>query len=419
MRRAVLIAAALLGSCAPAARNPPSVLPAGNAAVCRIGPDGGPPAARSADRGIGGTGALPVADRQADRGIGGTGIVGVITGFASVCVAGREVAFDGAVPVRIDGDPGAPADLRAGQLAAVEARGLDTALRARSIAVRHEVSGPVEAVAGDGVLRVAGQQVVVSEQARAVPGGAVRPRPGEWVAVSGLRGPDDTIQATRLDRRVPGTALVRGMLLDKGGTLSIGALEIRSAPRGRALVGRSVTASGRYRDGALYVETLAGDVLTEDPPAYFAGTVQTFVLEGYATAASGRLRLGRGLDAAASPEIGSFAPRRAVVEFKRGQDGSLRATFLRDVGAAPGGLSNPGRKPGLALAPRPGPGENWTLRGDRTNRASAGGLFTFGTGRQSFGPGPQAGPDGGLGNPGGGWGAPGSSGRPGFGRPAR
>jgi len=34
-------------------------------------------------------------------GIGGTGIVGVVTGFASVCLAGREVAFDGTVPVRV------------------------------------------------------------------------------------------------------------------------------------------------------------------------------------------------------------------------------------------------------------------------------------------------------------------------------
>lgn len=42
----------------------------------------------SADSGIGGTG------QQAQEGIGGTGIIGVITGFASVCVNGLEILYD-------------------------------------------------------------------------------------------------------------------------------------------------------------------------------------------------------------------------------------------------------------------------------------------------------------------------------------
>jgi hypothetical protein len=122
-----------------------------NDAVCQIGPDGGPLIAHSAptgsklvglnpaglkptqskqaataqhgldqtilaERGIGGTGTPPGNPELADRGIGGTGIVGVITGFASVCVDGLEIAYDRSAAVDIDGAAGTPAALRVGQI---------------------------------------------------------------------------------------------------------------------------------------------------------------------------------------------------------------------------------------------------------------------------------------------------------------
>ncbi|MBV8397362.1 MAG: hypothetical protein JOZ17_01325, partial [Acetobacteraceae bacterium] len=106
VRAAGLLAILLLAvsSCArPEAHRPPTPPQSGEATheVCRVGPDGGPllsdrgiggtgaafkvpPAV--ADRGIGGTGAAFAPSNWADRGIGGTGIIGVITGFASVCL---------------------------------------------------------------------------------------------------------------------------------------------------------------------------------------------------------------------------------------------------------------------------------------------------------------------------------------------
>ncbi len=444
MRRSILMAAALLASCAlascaPVARDALVAVAAGQPAVCRIGPDGGPPSpARWADRGIGGTGAASTAAWMADRGIGGTGIVGVVTGFASVCLAGHEVRFDDAVQVQVDGDPASPADLRVGQLAAVQAAGPNAALRALGIAVRHEVSGPVEAVDADGALRVAGQRVVVSQQTWAVPGAAAMPRPGEWVAVSGLREPDDTIHATRLDRRPPGAALVRGTLLDDGGRLHIGALEVRPVPGRDAASGRSVTASGRYEDGALLADTLAEDVLAEDPPAYFGRAVRAFVLEGYAIAGNSRLRLGRGLDVAASAGIGPFASRRVVVELNRGRNGTLRATALRDFGAAARGPQPDSLlRPGSQLQPGPGggawqfgPSGNAAPAYGGAGPASNGGPFNAepgqpnsGAGSGTFEDGPaggpgtlggaRGGPAGGPGNPAGERGEPGSRGGPG------
>ncbi len=148
--------------------------------LCKVGPDGGP---LLADRGIGGTG-IGVSGaggiggtgepmRLAERGIGGTGlrpddlkgptrgvrpteilqpteiaqrttgIVGVITGFASICVDGLDIAVDHTVPIDIEGKPGDPNALRAGQVVAIEATGPTGALRAKGIAVRHEVAGDV------------------------------------------------------------------------------------------------------------------------------------------------------------------------------------------------------------------------------------------------------------------------------------
>ena len=99
----------LLGGCAR--RSPPiTTVSTPAAGVCRVGPDGGP----IADKGIGGTGGVAIADRGiggtggpqiADRGIGGTGIIAVISGFASLCLAGQEVALPADTPILLGSEP--------------------------------------------------------------------------------------------------------------------------------------------------------------------------------------------------------------------------------------------------------------------------------------------------------------------------
>src|SRR6185369_3233583 len=66
--------------------------------------------------GIGGTGI-------SNGGIGGTGIVGVITGFASICVNGVEVHYGADTPVLADGRQAQAGDLAVGQVVAVSASG--------------------------------------------------------------------------------------------------------------------------------------------------------------------------------------------------------------------------------------------------------------------------------------------------------
>ena len=353
----------LLQGCAGSAPPPPepvaisAALPAPGPEkepVCRVGPDGGPP--RRSERGIGGTGAPPAL--LADRGIGGTGIVGVITGFASLCVAGREVAYAPDLPIVEDGRTTATTALRAGQVAMVEA---DATLTARRVAIRHEVVGPVQGPE-QGLLRIAGQRVAVSQQTL----GLAMPPAGAWVAVSGFRDGEDVIHATRIDRVRPGGAgaegqgttgtLVRGSLLREGGTIRIGTLEVRPAPGLRLPSEQRVVVTGRWMDGIL----LADNVQTEPgPAAQFGPRVAVVVIEGYAGLNQGRLVLTR----SEGGRTGEPA-RRSVVELERRPDGTLHPAMVRDL--APAGRAGLGggaearggqgvRGPSRAIQPAPMP----------------------------------------------------------------
>lgn len=101
--------------------------------------------------GIGGTGI-------SEGGIGGTGIVGVVTGFASICVNGVEVQFDADTPTSDNGQPGSARQLAVGQVVAVQAAGAAEALSARHIALIHAAVGPIETLnAATGEFRILGQ----------------------------------------------------------------------------------------------------------------------------------------------------------------------------------------------------------------------------------------------------------------------
>jgi hypothetical protein len=225
-----LLLVAWLACCARLGPPEPAHSPASVARphVCRTGSDGGPAEeVRSAERGIGGTGS-PAEPAFADRGIGGTGIVGVITGFSSVCVDGLEIRLDPDVPVTLQGKVTSTASLRAGHLVVVRSRDLAGALHATNIAVRYEVSGPVERVEDDGrVMIVAGQRVVVAPSTWS--GSDVRR--GDWVSISGLRNPAGDIVASRVDRRSPGRITVHGQLATDGSALRIGSMVIPAGTR--------------------------------------------------------------------------------------------------------------------------------------------------------------------------------------------
>ena len=111
--------------------------------------------------GIGGTGY--------SEGLGGTGapvitqkmtVVGVITGFASVCVNGLEIHFDDATKVLVDEKESDLESLRVGQIARVEVDAIQGRLTANAMEIQHEVIGPVEAIdQNTGVVHMVGQTI--------------------------------------------------------------------------------------------------------------------------------------------------------------------------------------------------------------------------------------------------------------------
>ena len=299
--------------------------------LCRVGPDGGPP--QTADRGIGGTGAP--ATLQADRGIGGTGIIGVITGFASLCLAGREIVYGPDLPITEDGRTTAVTALRAGQVAAVEA---GPTLTARRVAIRHELVGPVQENEA-GILRIAGQRVAILPQTL----GVQAPPKDTWVAISGFRDTDGMIQATRIDP-LPGPGnrdiLVRGILLHEGNTFRIGTLEVRPAPGIRLRIGQPVVVTGHWRDGVLLAEDIQPEPGTH---SYFGPMIGVVVIEGFAGVNEGRLVLTRS-EGARSGE----PDRRSLVELERRPDGTLHPATVRELGALGRVAAAPGAAPGRA-----------------------------------------------------------------------
>ncbi len=151
--------------------------------------------------GIGGTG---LSD---DDGVGGTGIWGTITNFGSICVNGLRVQYDDETKILRNGELTEAAALQRGQVVWVEATARTSGLMANHIAA---VSAAVGRLSG---LDTATRRFTVGKQTVWVPEGIVWAglpetssakfaalQPGDTVDVSGLRGDDGTIVATRIVR---------------------------------------------------------------------------------------------------------------------------------------------------------------------------------------------------------------------------
>lgn len=338
--RALLSAliAVLLAGCAGSQGDLPS---------CRIGPDDGPPPL--ADRGIGGTGIIPGEVKTADRGIGGTGIVGVVTGFASICVNGYEIVYPPDAPTEIGGLPAQPGQLRAGQIVTLTAQGDGRILATDRISADYLLIGPVEAK--DPAIRrltIAGQVVTLSPDAR----GQIAPAVGTWVAVSGFMAPPvdgkADLVATRLDPAAGGRVVVTGLVTAaRDGRPMVGQLNVASST---ALpVGSAVVIAG----------TLSADRLDSAnwhavPALPFATGVGTVSLGGVIVADHGKLRVGPTLTLDASPELlATYAtPKLGVISAVRQPTGVLKAAGGRTGGvtgrARADAISGPGSTGGAA-----------------------------------------------------------------------
>ncbi|MCB2018191.1 MAG: hypothetical protein KDF54_11900, partial [Hydrogenophaga sp.] len=234
--------------------------------------------------GLGGTGV--VADKDAGGGLGGTGIVGVITGFASICVNGVEVSFDPGMPVDRDGTASSVTDLAVGQVVALRTVGQGDQLQAQRIVVLDAAVGPLTAMeASTARFSVMGQEAIALERSD-LEGLSV----GDWVRVSGLRLADGQIRASRVQATEKGTAQVTGPLIaTAAGGLRIGMTPVNASVRIEGVPdGTEVGASGQWLDGRL--EVRAWHV---QPTREAVGASGAVLLQGYVHAVQGnQLRLG-------------------------------------------------------------------------------------------------------------------------------
>lgn len=334
---------ALAASCAlpPEGRSSP-------AEACRVAPDGGPPAAPGVtDRGIGGTGAPAAGPRITDKGIGGTGVVGVITGFASICLDGLEVDLPPDARITIDAAEADASRLRAGQMALITAApAADGALVARSVTIRHAVSGPVELVSG-GEMLVAGQRVVVSGALRDSP----LARAGKAVAVSGVHRPDGAIVATRLDPARDARVTLRGPARrGPGGALHIGRLELPAT----GLAPGWLEVEGHYAQGRFVTDHIQPSPGLGAPGQMFGAKIGRVIAEAYIRRSGDRLELSDGVSVpAASGLLALTAPtaRLAVVTLDVKADGSMIATDIALRSGGPG--EAPSHNPPVARGQAP------------------------------------------------------------------
>ena len=150
---------------------------------------------KQANSGIGGTG------KQADSGVGGTGIVGIITGFASVCVNGIEVHYDDKTKVDMDGQLSAINALDVGQLVAIESIENGNMLKAERISVSHVIVGKIDQINyAQNSMQILGQTVHYNSNTL----GAADLKLNQTIKISGLH-TNSSIYALRVDLAAPNT----------------------------------------------------------------------------------------------------------------------------------------------------------------------------------------------------------------------
>jgi len=248
--------------------------------------------------GMGGTGISGMGGTGNSSGIGGTGIssgmggtgitgVGVIQGFGSVFVNGREYFLDDTAQISIDGQPATEHDLQVGDVVVAKAA-IDPASGATNaieVSVKHAVRGKVEKISGQGTrITVLGQQIELtgSTAIQSAQGESLAARQiavGDVVTVGALPKTNGTLAAT-LITRVQGreTAqqdsrfLLRGNVTKvspDGKTLHIGAQRLAVAqlelPKGLK-PGETVVISGRYERGAAKAEAIEHEPLLTGRP---------------------------------------------------------------------------------------------------------------------------------------------------------
>ena len=147
--------------------------------------------------GIGGTGDAVTTSLLPQDTQGGVAIIGVVTGFASICVNGQEVFYDKNTPVYGNGIATKLSSLSTGKMVMLKADKVGGQLHARSIGLFDAVVGPVERIDSKlNQMQVMGQTVRLSQNIKEQLKGLSL---NTSVHVSGHRLDNGEIVATRVD----------------------------------------------------------------------------------------------------------------------------------------------------------------------------------------------------------------------------
>jgi Domain of unknown function (DUF5666) len=236
----------------------------------------------TADGGMGGTGIFVENGLLPEKGRGGIAIVGVVTGFASICVNDTEVHYDANTPVFDNGNASKLSNLTAGQMVMLIVDKANDRLVARSIGMIDAVVGPIDKMDFKlNQVEVMGQIIQVDEatmkQLRTLEQGAE-------VRVSGHRLANGRIVATRV-----GVANKKGMASTYGIVTSVTSdgfvvngtqvkfnNNVNNDLLGKIKVGNEIQVGGAWNGGAIKPNRIV-----PQPVKNLMNRVDTAIVEGF------------------------------------------------------------------------------------------------------------------------------------------
>lgn len=286
------LAAAGADVCATASLNNPNTLDGGMGGT-GIPANSGMGGTGAPESGMGGTGILEkgglggtgiVSENNVilpDETAGGVAIMGVITGFASICVNGEEVHYEDATPVFSNGQPAKLGHLAVGKNVMLKAERVNGRLNAKAIGLYDAVAGPISRIdLARQQMHVMGQTVKmnsqVMQQARAISANAN-------VSVSGHRLDSGEIVATRIDAvQTKGASTIGVVTNISKNSINVNGTRVHVADLNalkNLKVGSEVRVSGEWSGDALKATRVDAQ-----PTKRLISRAESAILEGYALA---------------------------------------------------------------------------------------------------------------------------------------
>jgi hypothetical protein len=216
--------------------------------------------------GLGGTGQI------ADAGLGGTGIIGEITGFGSIYVNGIEIEVLNSSEIRSDNKVDKETNPGIGDIVEILAHRVGDETHATKINIRHEVVGPVDSV------NVKQRRFTIVGQTIQLDSSRLRlPKPGEMIAVSGLRDQRHVIHATRVTvSNSKSVWLIDRIANNKSNRLKMGRAIIHTEHANYYKVGDIIRVRANFKNGKLHAEDIYSNKA-------FGSQVQHMLLQGFIT----------------------------------------------------------------------------------------------------------------------------------------